>query len=301
MGQGKGAVRGRRAVTILRGIWHWTGPIEQAIKIAKDAGGNTIISKAAYQEPIYSDNLVRRGDFPANARKVRDAGLLLAAEVYCMPGSALAEADALRWAVQEHGAASIVLNMEGPYEAEPNGNNVKRLVERFGGLVPIYASTDFRGNRLSLSYHKELAKYVAGWLVMIYPKAFYPNTPFGDLQMAFDDAYWRWQKLGPALPEPGRNAPLLPAIQTYGRMDYEEVAGQIILAWKWTTILGQKVHGTSLYAAHDCNDRAKWGARDAWEIVDLALQPGRPVMDVDKVVTAVSKAAGDAARQVLTG
>jgi hypothetical protein len=269
------------------------------IALTKDIGGNTIILKAAYQEPIYSNNLVRRADFPVSAHKIRQAGLFLAAEIYCMPSCALAEADALRWAVQEHGAASVALNMEGPYEAEPNGNNVKQLIERFGGLAPIYASTDFRGNRLSLPYHKELAKYVAGWLVMIYPKAFYPNTPFGDLQMAFDDAYWRWQKLGPTLPEPGRSAPILPAIQTYGRMDYEEIIGQIILAWRWTTVLGQKIHGTSLYAAHDCNDRAKWGARDAWEIVDLALQPGRPAVNIDKVAMMVSKAAGDATRQAL--
>lgn len=257
---------------MLKALWHWTGDIDAAITAAKGMGANVFILKAGYQDPIYSTNLKRRADFIANARKVRDAGLLLAAELYNIPGAWLAEADCLKWAT-DNGASSVVLNMEGPYEAEGSGANVRRLCDRLrsSGVNWIWACTDFRGERLSLPFHRALSEYVAGWMPMIYPKAFYPDTSFGDLQKAFDSAYHSWQRLKSGLAMPGRTRPVLPAIQAYDGMDWEEMVGQIVLAWRWARNDGQIFDGTSIYASHDINPRAWWGVKDGWDVVERAI------------------------------
>jgi hypothetical protein len=275
---------------MLRAVWYWTGDIDAAITAAKGMVANTMILKCGYQDPIYFTNLKRRADFIANARKVRDSGLLLAAELYDIPGAWSAEADCLRWAV-DNGAQSIVLNMEGPYEAEPSGANVDRLLGRFNNYAPVWACTDFRGDNLALPFHKTLAKYVAGWMPMIYPKTFFPNTPFGDIQRAFDSAYWSWMRLKDGLPLPGRTAPVLPAIQAYDGMDWEEMVGQIVLAWRWTLVLSQAIHGTSIYASQDINIRAWWGTKDGWDVVENAIRQMPPTKDPHGAADAAAAAA----------
>lgn len=257
---------------MLKAVWHWTGDVDKAIADAKGMGANTMIFKAGFQDPLYSTNLKYRLDFPSNAQKARAAGLLVAAELYDIPGAWQKEADTLIWALQ-NGAQSVVLNMEGPYEAEQSGDNVRNLCNRLrtGGADWIWACTDFRGDRLALPFHKALSEYVSGWFPMIYPKAFYPNDPFGDIQKAFDSTYHSWQRLKSGLAAPGRSRPVFPAIQAYGGMDWEEMVGQIVLAWRWALNDGQTAHGTSIYASHDINSRAWWGVKDGWDVAERAL------------------------------
>ena len=250
---------------MLKGLWYWTGDIGAAIRLALDIGANTMILKAAYHDPVFTGPLKLRQDFPRNAAKCRAAGLLVAAEVFSLPRTADQEGRALAAAVRAHGAASAVVNAETPHE-DDDGSGVARLVHAFGAAAPLFACTDFRGDRLTRPYHAQLAKHVAGWLPMCYPRSFYPDQPFGDLQRAFDDVYWRWNQLGPALPRPGRDAPTMPVIQAYGGLDYEEAAGQLLLGWRWGAA------GASVYASHDVNDRAKWGVRDAWLAWDTILR-----------------------------
>ena len=212
----------------LRAVWHWNEsalPIDKVIDLTKETGGNAIILKAGYQAPAYSANFHRRNDFPASAKKVKDAGLMLLAEVFCVPGSWEAEASCLRWAVREHKACAVVLNMEGPYEAETDGDNARNLLRNLGSLAPVWACTDFRGDRLALPYHRVLVAHVEGLMPMIYPRAFRPDTPFGDIQRAFDDAYGRWDALGTEFPR-GPTLPILPAIQSYDGMDYRRWSGR---------------------------------------------------------------------------
>lgn len=263
---------------MFKAVWVWnlqTKPIEAVIEQAQAMQANALIVKAGYHQPAYSNNFFRRADFPHNAKKVRDAGLSLFAEVFNMPGTWQQEADCLRWTVLDHGATSVVLNVETPYETT-DGRTLTLLAQRFNLPTPVWASTDFRGNRLAAPYHKRLSDFVTGWMPMIYPRAFYPDSPFGDIQRAFDGTYHRWNALRGGLAEPGRNAHIFPTIQTYGQLDYEEVLGQIVLAHRWAVGLGQKFNGTSLYASHDINSRAQWGAHDGWLLVEQATAAQRP-------------------------
>src|SRR3990170_940305 len=250
---------------MFKGLWFWSGDIDDAIGLAQQMGANTMVLKAAYHDPAYTGPLKYRADFAANAQKCGQAGLLVAAEVFSIPRTCREEGQLLRRAVLGGGALSVVLNAEPPHEAD-SGDGVQRFLEAFSGAAPLFAATDFRGDRLARPYHVELAKAVAGWMPMVYPHAFYPDRPFGDLQRAFDDVYWQWRELGPRLPEPGRSAPLYPVIQAYDRRDYEETVGQVVLAWRWGAA------GTSIYASHDVNPRAKWGVRDGWELVAVATE-----------------------------
>lgn len=277
---------------MLRAVWYWTGDVDRAIADAKGMGANTIILKAGYQDPLYSTNLKYRGDFVSNAQKARAAGLLVAAELYDIPGAWEKEADCLKWAV-DNGALSVVLNMEGPYEAEPTGDRVRSLCDRLRskGVSQIWACTDFRGERLSLPYHKALSEYVTGWMPMIYPKTFYPDTPFGDLQKAFDSAFHSWQRFQGGLAPAGRVKPILPAVQAYDGMDWEEMVGQIVLSWRWALITGQGVHGTSIYASQDINPRAWWGTKDGWDVVERAITSAPAPKDPRGAAEAASVAA----------
>ena len=274
---------------MFKGLWYWTGDIDAAIRLALEMGANTMILKAAYHDPAYRGPVRYRADFASNALKCRQAGLLVAAEVYSIPRTCREEAQILREAIAE-GAASAIVNAEAPHE-DDDGSGVRRLIDAFDDAAPLFACTDFRGDRLRLPYHVELAKVVTGWMPMIYPYAFYRSDPFGDLQRAFDDVYWRWRDLGPRLPQPGRGAPLYPVLQAYDGLDYEETLGQAVLAWRWGAA------GTSVYASHDVNERAKWGVRDGWDVVERAnaparLTPGEKVRLADAARDAVLAALG---------
>src|SRR3972149_3040512 len=112
---------------MLKALWYWTGSIDAAIRAAKDMGANTMILKAGYHPTLYQPPMVRRPDFPVAAGKCRQAGLLVAAEIYNVPAAWETEGEVLRWAVLEHGAGSVILNMERPYEEQATGDGVRRL------------------------------------------------------------------------------------------------------------------------------------------------------------------------------
>jgi len=151
-----------------------------------------------------------------------EAGMLWATEVYALPSQPEIDAQRLANAV-DAGACAAVINAEVEWESKGEDEMI-RLIQAFRlrhPTVELYASVDTRGNRLQLPYQQVLKRVIAGWLPMVYPKAFRPTCPPGFVAAAFRDC----------LDGKGFGGiPVYPTIQTYdeiGARYVEEQTGEV--------------------------------------------------------------------------
>ena len=197
---------------LAEGCWAWwnqygSGPIATCAQRAKAAardGLRGVIVKWGFQEARIA---------------FAEAGVAWATERYVYPNQPEVEARRLA-ADMAAGARFAVINAE--IEWEPLGPEpMQRFIGEFWRRQPtaeLYASVDTRGGRLSLPYQRVLAEHVAGWLPMIYPKAFRPRRPAGYVAQAFRDCL-DGKDFG--------GKPVLPTLQTYDRIGAEAVRAQV--------------------------------------------------------------------------
>jgi hypothetical protein len=165
------------------------------------------------QEALLRGVIVKQG-YPAARDAFAQAGIDWAVERYVYPDEPEAEARLLAGEIAR-GARFAVIDAEA--EWEPLGPEpMQRLVAEFRRLQPnaeLYGCVDTRGGRTMLPYQQRvLAEHVAGWLPMVYPKAF--NQSVGAaFAAALDSATF--------------SQPVFPAIQTYNQIGPAMVAEQI--------------------------------------------------------------------------
>jgi len=180
--------------------WNQYGPVPLAtcVRRAHDARLRGVIVKHGYPEA--------RDAFA-------HAGVPWAVERYAYPGQPEAEARRLAEEIGR-GARFAVINAEA--EWEPLGPEpMQRLIAEFRRLQPhaeLYACVDTRGGRTTLPYQRVLAGYVAGWMPMVYPKAFGQSVR---------------EAFAAALDGVSFAAPVMPALQTYGEIGPGMVTEQI--------------------------------------------------------------------------
>jgi len=100
------------------------------------------------------------------------AGIPYAVEAYVKPDEPAWGPRLADWATG--GAAFVVINAEVEWEPT-DGTVMESLLKSINRAAPnteLYASVDTRGNRLQLPYQKVLARYITGWMPMIYPLSF---------------------------------------------------------------------------------------------------------------------------------
>ena len=195
-------------------FWNQYAPqtsIEKCIQRTKDARLEGVIVKYGY---------------PQIERSLTAVGIPWATERYVYPSQPRAEATMLANAV-DAGAVAAVINAEVEWEgmgyqgAATAGLAMLELVTAFRARHPtveLYASVDTRGNRLSLPYQQVLRRNIAGWLPMVYPKAFRPTCPAGFVGAAFRDCLDNRDFGG---------VPMLPTIQTYDGIGAQAIADQV--------------------------------------------------------------------------
>jgi hypothetical protein len=196
---------------LAEGRWAWWNqygpvPLATCVRRAREARLRGVIVKWGFIEA--RDAFAR-------------AGIPWAAERYVYPHQPEAEARRLAEDI-DRGARFAVVNAEVEWETlgpEP----MRRLIAEFRRLQPdaeVYACVDTRGGRTALPYQRALAEHAAGWMPMVYPKAFYPSLPSDAVARAFHAALDQ-----PALRE--SRLPVLPVIQTYGGIGATLVAAQM--------------------------------------------------------------------------
>ena len=196
-------------MVLAEGRWAWwngygTLSVAPSVQRAKDAALDGLIVKWGHWETWEA---FRRADVP------------LAVERYVYPHQATLEARRLAEGI-DRGARFAVINAEVEWETlgpEP----MRQLIAEFRRRKPaaeLYASVDTRGGRMALPYQRVLAEHVAGWMPMIYPKAFRPSQPSGYIGQAFRDAL-DGNDFG--------GKPVLPTIQTYDQIGAGAVSAQI--------------------------------------------------------------------------
>lgn len=149
----------------------------------------------------------------------RAAGIPVAVERYVYPTQPLQEAAMLAEGIRR-GALFAVINAEVEWEqaGSAGGAAMTQLIEAFRRAYPhveLYASVDTRGGRMLAPYQQVLKQHVAGWMPMIYPKAFGQSV-----ERAFAAALD-----GSAKDFGGK--PVLPTFQTYDGIGSPFVHGQM--------------------------------------------------------------------------
>jgi hypothetical protein len=214
------------------GRWAWWNaygsmPLDVCVRRARDARLRGVIVKWGYPH--------------ARAAFV-GAGFPWATERYVYPDQPEAEARRLAADVAE-GARFAVINAE--LEWEPLGPEpMRRLVAEFRRLQPeaeLYASVDTRGGRTALPYQRVLAGHVAGWMPMVYPKAFGRSVREA-FTASLDAPVMRDARL-----------PVLPTIQTYDGIGASAVRGQI------AEVRRRGLRGYQAYTIAHATD-AEWAA-----------------------------------------
>jgi len=191
---------------LAEGRWAWWNqygsvPLATCVRRAQEARLRGVIVKQGYPEA--RDAFAR-------------AGVAWAVERYAYPDQPEAEARRLADEIAR-GARFAVIDAEAEWESASGGGPepMQRLIAEFRRLQPnaeLYGCVDTRGGRTALPYQRVLAKHVAGWMPMVYPKAFNQSV-----RAAF----------AAALDGVAFAAPVMPAIQTYGAVGPALVAEQI--------------------------------------------------------------------------
>jgi hypothetical protein len=200
------------------------------VQRARDAGLRGVIVKSGYSEA---------------QRAFAEAGVAWASERYAYPDRPEAEGRRLADDVAA-GARFAVVNAEVEWESLDAGP-MQRLVAEFRRLQPsaeLYACVDTRGRRSTLPYQRVLAGQVAGWIPMVYPRAF-RQTVSDAFAAALDAASFD-------------GMPVLPVIQTYDGIGAATVADQI------AEVRRRGLGGYSAYTIAHATD-AEWAevVRDA--------------------------------------
>ena len=196
-------------MVLAAGGWAWwngfgTLPIASCVQRAKEAALHGIIVKWGHWEAWEA---------------FQRAGVPLAVERYVYPHQAALEARRLAEGI-DRGGRFAVINAEIEWESlgpEP----MRQLIAEFRRHQPtaeLYASVDTRGGRMALPYQRVLAEHAAGWMPMVYPKAFRPSRPAGYVAQAFRDCL-DGKDFG--------GKPVLPTIQTYDQIGAAAVRAQL--------------------------------------------------------------------------
>jgi hypothetical protein len=201
------------------GRWAWWNqhsslPLGECVNRAQQVEG--VITKALFW--IEMDAFIR-------------AGIPVGVERYTYPSQPLREAAFLAEGVNR-GAKFVVINAEKEWEragAAGGSAMIKLLVEldrllegdATSGDVQVFASVDTRGDRMQMPYQQVLDKWVAGWMPMIYPKAFFPKPRPGTdwINQAFVDSLETGQDF--------QGKPVLPTLQTYDQIGSINVRRQL--------------------------------------------------------------------------
>jgi len=214
--------------------WAWWNqygqvPVDQCVRRAREADMGVILKWGFWD----AFNAFKR------------AGVPLGIERYAYWTQPEYEAELLDDGI-DAGAEFAVINAETAWEMvgpEP----MERLLHRFRQLQPeaeIYGSVDTRGNRPNLPYQQVLAREIAGWLPMIYPKAFYPGQEFRYIHQAFIDALYGVDFGG---------VPVMPTIQGYDGIGSNAVREQV------EEVQRRGLAGCQLYTIGHATD-AEWEA-----------------------------------------
>lgn len=227
------------------GRWAWwneygSASIPTCVHRAREARLRGVIVKWGYHE--------------ARAAFER-AGIPWATERYVYPDQPEIEARRLAEDI-ERGARFAVINAE--VEWEPLGPEpMRRLIGEFRRVQPdaeLYASVDTRGGRTALPYQRVLAEHIAGWMPMVYPKAF--GQPVHEALAA------SLTPLGATGP------PALPTIQTYDNIGANAVREQM------AELRSRGLPGYQVYTIAHATD-AEWAAvvEDAANEEAVEMQP----------------------------
>jgi len=245
-----------------RALWAYVYPshddLHQLVNLAKGLHCDCIIAKCGNGATFYDYWSSRHPPWKDVAYAVKANGLKLGAEIYAYGYKPEEEGAVLARALHE-GADFAVVNAEVEWEHHGQGGFflAQRLADAFYDDaidIPepgpkLYLCSDTRGSRWTMPYMEGFRNQgIAGYMRMVYPQAFYPNRHRGYIQQTFDACFQG--KFQTALPE-------YPVIQAYDGMDYQDMLGQIVLAWRWGC------EGVGIYVSHDINGNAYWGIRDA--------------------------------------
>lgn len=232
------------------GFWAWWNqygnvPLDVCVRRAKDAGIGVIVKSGYINEQ----------------RAFANAGVPWATERYVYPANPPNEAERLAGDI-DRGARFAVINAEVEWETKSR-SPMEALVRRFRALQPtaeLYASTDTRGDRTRLPYQQVLGENIAGWMPMVYPKAFFPGRA-DMVQRAF-----RASLDGKEF----RGKPVLPTIQTYQGIGAVAVSAQL------EEIRRRALDGCQAYTIAHATD-AEWAAfiagKDYEEEEDMGMTP----------------------------
>ena len=194
-------------MVLAEGRWAWWNPY-----------GALPLASCVRRAQAASGVIVKWG-YPQVRTAFAQADLPWATERYVYPNQPEVEARRLASDVSR-GAAFAVINAEVEWERlgpEP----MRRLIAEFRRHQPtteLYASVDTRADRMALPYQRVLAEHAAGWMPMIYPKAFRSRQPAGYVAQAFQDCL-DGKDFG--------DRPVLPTLQTYDGIGAEAVRAQL--------------------------------------------------------------------------
>jgi len=238
--------------------------------------------------------IVIKYGYPQVERAFTAAGIPWAVERYVYIGQPEAEGQKLANAVDAGAVAAVINAEEGEGGWGPGINTgpaMERLIAAFRARHPtveLYASVDTRGDRLQHPYQQVLRRNIAGWLPMVYPKAFRPACPAGFVAAAFRDCIDNRDFGG---------IPVYPTIQTYdeiGARYVEEQTGEVhrrgLTGYQAYTI----AHATDAeWAAIVADTPQEEAMPTAYGIIDLTAAECVPVIDALEQVAVKADAEGN--------
>jgi len=171
------------------------------------------------------DFMIIKAGYVDIEQTVGQAGIRWGTERYAYPSQPDLEAQYLCDAVRR-GAEFIVINAEIEWQNRSDAAvaPMKRLIAQIReqvGDIELYASVDARGGRTDMAYQRVLAAAITGWMPMIYPEEFYPDSFAAELHVpqAFADSFDAGQRFD--------GLPVLPTIQTSRGIGAEAIVLEI--------------------------------------------------------------------------
>lgn len=240
-------------MTTAAGIWAWhnnynTLPLAKCVERAQRAKIEGVI--------------VKYGS-PATEKAYANGGIRWATERYVYSNDPEGEGTRLANAIDAGGAFAVINAEEGPGgwgPTEYTRGAMNAIINTFRARhprVPIYASIDTRGDRLSHPYQQVMLLRCNGIMPMIYPGAFRPSQPDGYITLAVIECLQGKDFF---------HLPVFPTFQSYS-WEWPKGSGQIRILGpagiqRQAALLqpyGVEIQGFQFYTIHHATD-AEWDA-----------------------------------------
>ena len=246
--------------------------------------GSVALAQCVTRAKELNQGVIVKANYWTAFNTFKNAGIPVAVERYSYPSQPDLEAQYLAEGINR-GAQFAVVNAEIEWEraGSSGGTAMTRLLDELERRVPgveIYASVDTRGDRMAMPYQQVMKDRCAGWMPMIYPKAFFfpPFRPTVHVPAAFANSL------------DGRDfgrLPVIPTIQTYDNIGTQAVNLEL------AEIVRRNLEGCQAYTVcHATNSEWRTFVNGLPDTVPVPPQPIDPLEEQMRAMETRSNISG---------